>query len=789
MLQHYLKIAFRNLWKHKIFSLLNITGLALGLACSLLILLWVQQEKAVDAFHANGNRLFKVYEREYYDNKIDGNYETSGLLADEIKKQVPEVLHAATMQDENGTATLQSGEKKLKAEGSAAGADFFSMFSYPLVQGNAATALNTIASMAISEKLATAIFGSPATAMGKTMRFDNKRDFTIQAVFADIPERSSRRFDYIISWSGYLQDHPFVGKWYNSGPHTYVQLRPGADAGKVERKLQHFLDLYNPRDKSYRVELGLQPYPDVYLHSHFVNGNIEGGRIEYVHLFSLIAVFILVIACINFMNLATARSMKRAKEIGVRKVSGAARKALISQFIGESVLISTIAMTAALLLLSLLLPFFNELTGKHISLPIHQSAFWWKLAALTLATGILAGSYPAVFLSSFPPVLVLKGYFKPGSSSLTLRKGLVVFQFVLSAILIIGTLVITRQVNFIQKRNLGYDRENLVYVPFEGALLGKFNVFKTAALQMPGIQQVSLLSDSPTNIDMGTTTVEWPGKQPNSPIQFFVAQTSTDFIRTMKLSLVYGRDFSPAYPSDSTAYIINETAAKRMGFTLSAGNTLTLWGIKGPVIGILKDFHFKSLHEKIAPLIIKMSQQKNDGYILVRTSPGQTQQALQSLSSLYAQLNPAFPFSYRFSDEEYRKLYNSEQVVGRLCNVFAALAIFIACLGLLGLSLFSAEQRAKEISIRKVLGASVGSLFTLLSAEFLVLVLIALLIACPVAWYGAQHWLQDFAYHTTIGWGIFVAAGIASMLIALLMISFQILRAALANPVKRLRNE
>jgi hypothetical protein len=790
MLLHYCTTAFRQLRKHKIFSVINITGLTLGLASSLLILLWVQSELAMDAFHVNGKRLFKVYEREYYDNKTDGNYDTPGPLAAEMKKQFPEVEYAAAMQDENGEAALQYGDKVLKAEGTAAGADLFRMFSYPLVQGNAATALESTSSITLSAKLATAFFGSPSAAMGKTIRFDNRRDFIVSGVFADIPYTSSRRFDYVFNWDAYILDHPGVGKWYNSGPLTFVQLRPDADAAAVDRKLQHIEDAYTNRKPGYRVELGLQPYPEVYLHSHFTNGLVDGGRIEYVHLFSLVAVFILVIACINFMNLATARSMKRAKEIGVRKVSGAARTTLIGQFIGESLLVSSIAMVASLLLVALVLPAFNTLTGKQIALPFHDPGFWVRMVVLTLVTGLLAGSYPALFLSSFQPIRVLKGYFRVSGSSFWLRKGLVVFQFVLSAILIIGTIGVSKQVNFLQKRNLGYDRENLLYIPREGELLKKYELFKTTALQMPGVQMVSFVTNNPINLDQSTVTVDWPGKPAGVVIPFTTPGVDVDFIKTMKLQMAEGRDFSREFATDSSAYIINETAAQKMGYAgHAAGQSITLWGMKGTIIGVVKDFHFRSLHQQIQPLVMRIERHPGYGYLLVRTQPGKTQQALQNLARLCKQLNPAFPFSYRFSDAEYQQLYRSEQIVGRLCMVFTALAVLIACLGLLGLSLFSTEQKAKEISIRKVLGASVASLFALLSAEFLALVVLALLVACPIAWYGMNKWLQGFAYRTTLGWGIFAAAGIFSLLIALLMISFHTLRAALANPVKRLRNE
>jgi putative ABC transport system permease protein len=788
MLQNYLKIAWRNLWRNKFFSAINIAGLALGIAFSLLILLWVQSETGVDAYHTNSGRLYHVYEREYYDHKIDGNYDTPPLLAVELKRQIPEVEYVTTLQEGNETNTFRAGNKILKAEGTAARPDLFKMFSYPLLQGTPQSALNSPSGLAISRKMAALFFGDPQAAMGKTIRFNNARDFIITAVFEDLPDNASRRFDYLMSWDGFVKDRPYMKQWGLSGPQTYIQLRKDANPALVERKITHFLDKFKKQDNTYHVEYGLQKFSESYLHGSFVNGKVAGGRIEYVHLFSLIAVFILLIACINFMNLTTASSIKRAREIGVRKVAGAVRSVLIVQFIGEAMLLTVIAVSFSLLLVDMLLPLFNSVTQKHITLPFSRFNFWLQLAVLTLVTGLVSGSYPALFLSSFNPAKVLKGTAKLTSGAVWFRKGLVVFQFVLSMMLIIGTIIVSKQINFIGNRNLGYDKQNLIELPMEGELSSGFQAFKDEALKMPGIQVVTHMADSPVDLDNQNNEVDWDGRDPGTKVQFSTTVVGYDFVSAMKLKLLQGRDFSPDFPTDSTGFLINETAMKRMGYSDPIGKRITFGPIKGHIIGLIKDFNFESLHKPIEPLILRFD--KTYGYeLLVRTQPGKTRQALASLATLCRKLNPNFPFTYTFTDQEYQKLYQSEQIVGKLSNAFAFLAIFISCLGLLGLAIFTAEQRVKEIGIRKVLGASIHSLFLLMSTEFFSLVLIALIIASPLAWYTANNWLQGFAYHTTIEWSIFAMSAIFVILIALLTISFQTIKVALLNPVKSLRGE
>jgi predicted permease len=790
MIKNYLKIAWRNLIKNKAHTFINIAGLSVGLACSLLILLWVQNELSIDAYHKNGDRLYSVYERQYYDNKVHGQYGTPGVLADELKKQIPEI-EAASNLIYGDEYTFQVGDKILKMNGADAGDDFFKMLSVPLLQGNAQTALNSPVSLAISRKMAVAFFGSPQAAIGKTIRYENKKNFKVTGVFEDLPKTSSQKYDFVINWYSFLEENGWAKDWGNNGPATMIMLRADAKPALVEKKITHFLDNLNKDQKkgTFTEELGMQRLDEGYLHGNFDNGKIEGGRIEYVHLFTIVAIFILLIACINFMNLTTARSVKRAREIGVRKVVGAVRSVLIRQFLSESLFITTLAVTVSLVLLVLLLPVFNQITQKEIDLPFNQPLFWIKLAALTIITGLISGSYPALFLSSFNPVKVLKGTMKLDSGTTMFRKGLVIFQFALSVILITATIVVSRQMAYVQSKNLGYDRENLIYVPMNGELISKYNTFKEEALRMPGIQLVSRISSVPTNMSNTTGNVNWEGKDPNLNIEFTQASVGYDFVKTLKLQMLAGRDFSKDYPTDSVGYIINETALKRIKYEDPIGKPLTFWGKKGTIVGLVKDFHFNSLHDEIEPLVVRSREQESYGTIMVKTQPGKTKQALASLETLCKQINPSFPFAYNFSDQEYEKLYQNEQVVTKLSDAFAFLAIFISCLGLLGLAMFTAEQRIKEIGIRKVLGASVSSLFKLLSSEFLVLVVIALLIALPVSWYAMNHWLHRFAYRTPMQWWMFALSGATIILIAVLTVSFQAIKAALINPIKSLRSE
>jgi len=790
MLKNYLKIALRNLLRHKAFSAINIVGLALGMACSLLIMLWVQDEKAVDGFHVNGKQLFQVYEREHNEGRIEAGYATQGLLAEELKRVIPEVQYAGSLDYAAAPGTLntfEAGNKVIKESGNFAGADFFSMFSYPLLQGNPETALSAPAGIAISRKMAEEFFGSSEQAINKTIRFDNSENLQVRAVFENLPAHASRKFDFLRSWSDYVKQNDWVHNWGNTSPDTYIQLRKTANPAKVEAAIKDFVYRYKQKDNGSFTELGLQPFPEKYLHSTFKNGKPDGGRIEYVQLFTLVAIFILLIACINFMNLATAQSAKRAKEVGLRKVIGAFRSSLIRQFLGEALMLTFFSVILAVVLAAALIPAFNNLTGKQLSLPFAQPVFWATLTGLLMITGLVAGSYPALFMSSLNPVRVLKGSLKFSWQATFFRKGLVVFQFVLSILLIVGMIVIYRQVKFIQTTNLGYDRDNLVYIPIEGDLVKKFELFKEEAGNIPGIQSISKMRNSPTIIEHHTGSISWPGKDPNAQLSFADAVVGYDFVKTMKLQIQEGRDFSKDFASDSLSYILNETAVKKIGFKDPVGQTVTWGNHPGKIIGVLKDFHFSSMHQTIDPLIVRLDENWPWGTILVRVNGQHTKETIAALQKICTGLNPKFPFTYTFSDQEFANLYKSEEVVSQLANYFAVLAIFISCLGLFGLATFTAGQRTKEIGVRKVLGATASSVVGLLSKDFLKPLLIAITIATPLAWFVMNRWLSNYAYKIHLDWWIFALAGLLAVCIAMLTVSYQSIKSALMNPVTSLR--
>ncbi|WP_152268413.1 ABC transporter permease [Agriterribacter humi] len=792
MFKNYFKTAWRNMVHNKAFSAINISGLALGITCSLLIMLWVQDERSIDGFHANSSRLYQVYERQHYDGKVEAGYSTQGLLADELKRVIPEIQYASGLEYAAAPGALSTFEVETrinKMSGFFAGADFFSMFSFPLLEGKPESALNTPEGIAISRKMAELFFGSPEKAIGQAIRYENKDELQVTAVFENTPSNSSMQFDFLRSWKAFVKENAWVNNWGNTSPSTYVQLSAGADPLKVKARIKDFVYNYRQKEKGFVVELDLQSYPEKYLHSSFKNGKIDGGRIEYVRLFTLVAAFILLIACINFMNLATARSAKRSKEVGVRKVIGASRYALIGQFTGEAMLLTCISVLIAVILVALLLPAFNTLTGKQLYVPITKPFFWTSLAGLLLVTGLVAGSYPAFFLSSLKPVKVLKGSLTFSWSAIFFRKALVVFQFALSIVFIVGMIVIYKQMNYVQTINLGYDRENLVYIPIEGDLVKNYAQFKEEAGKIPGILSISKMRNSPTVIEHHTSSIGWPGKDPNLTVSFSDGVVGYDFVKTMKLELKDGRDFSRDFGTDSASFLLNETAAAKMGYKDPVGQPVS-WGNRpGKIIGVLKDFHFNSIHQSIEPLILRLDENWGWGTILVRAGAGKTKATITGLEKIGKSLNPKFPFTYQFSDLEYMKLYKSEQVVSKLSNYFAFLAVFISCLGLLGLAMFTAEQRTKEIGVRKVLGASVPNIIALLSSYFIKLVLVAILIASPIAWYAMNRWLQGFAYKIDIIWWIFALAGLLTIGVALLTVGYQSIKAAVANPVKSLRTE
>ena len=787
MLKNYLKIAWRNLWKNKSFSLINILGLALGMACSLLIMLWVKDEMAMDQFHENDARLYKVMENQHYSGTVNTIEATPGILAENIVKDIPEIEMASQLLWEE-TPVFAVGNIFDNEKGRYVQGDFLRMFSFGLSQGDPNTALKRPDGVVISQKVADKYFKGQDP-MGKTIRIDNKDDVIVTGILKEISKSSYMKFDFLMSYYRWQKnDNEWSKEWGNNGPRAVVMLAKNASVEKVNAKIRGYIKRKN---KGSNVEIFLTNYGDSYLHSKWDSGKQSGGRIEYVRIFTIVAIFILVIACINFMNLATARSVKRAKEVGLRKVVGAYKWSLISQFMGESILITFISLLFAIGLVFLMLPSFNELTSKQLSLNLLNPFLLLTLLGLTAVTGLVAGSYPALFMSSLNPVVILKGALKFKPSAAYFRQGLVVFQFGLSILLILAMIVVYNQIQFIQTKNLGFNRENLLYISdVEKSMGTRFASFKEAVESRPGIKSVTVSQATPLEVGSSTMGVSWPGKDTTQQLLFSVNPAGFDFVKTMGIKLVDGRDFSPEYGTDTTNYLINEAAAKQIGYKDPVGKELTMWGKKGKIIGLMKNFHIGSLHVAIEQLIVSLqSKKENLGAVLIRTEAGQTKQALAQIEEVYKRFNPGFPFKYYFADQEFGNLYKAENVVSKLSGYFAFLAIFISSLGLFGLAAFTAEQRTKEIGVRKVLGASVANLVGMLSKDFVKLVAIAAIITFPIAWYFLTGWLEKYAYRIEIQWWYFVVTAIAALMIALVTVSFQAIKAALLNPVKTLKSE
>jgi putative ABC transport system permease protein len=790
MIFTHLKTGWRNLLRNKVYSLINILGLSLGVTASMLSALWVVDEYNVDAFHEDLDRIYVVTSTEYTGHEITyGGHDAPALLCEELPKVFPEVEYATGYSSAFYNTFAHNGHVEM-LPGVYAGPDFFKIFSYRILAGSRDAALQTPESIAISRQVATNFYGAPGKALDQIIKFQNDRELKITAVFEDVGDNSSEQFQFVMSYEIFKQrEGDWINNWHNSGPTTFVKLREHADEDAMKSKIRLFIKNY---DKEWsdidRLELGLQPYGEKYLHSNFKNGVVDGGRIEYVRLFTLVAAFILLIACINFMNTSTARSIKRAKEIGVRKVVGAARIMLASQFMIEALMFTAMAVLFSVVFLMILLPAFNLVVGKHIPAPITNVNFWLGLLLLTIITGAIAGSYPALLLSSFKPIAALKSNFKVNVSSISFRRVLVVVQFALSMIFIVGTIVISKQVDFIQNKNLGYDKYNLLYVPLTGKLGHNFQAFSNEMTQLPGVASVSRMQARPVELENTTVDVAWPGKLPGSKPVFAQSAIGYNFVKTMNMQLVAGRDFSEAF-ADSSNYVINESAAKIIGYKDPIGMPLKFWGVDGTIVGVVKDFHFNTLHVPIEPMIMRLRSKSEGGYALVRTEPGKTAQVIAELEQLHKKINPDFPFAYQFADEELAWSYRSEQVAYKLSRYFAFLSIFISCIGLLGLAIFTAEQRVKEMGIRKVLGATVVQIVSLLSQDFLKLISIAIFLSLPVSWYFMKEWLSGFEYNVGIQWWMFALAASSTIVVALIILGLQAIRSATTNPVDSLRTE
>ncbi|MBC8153900.1 MAG: ABC transporter permease [Bacteroidetes bacterium] len=785
MFRNYLKISVRSLLKQKLYSGINIFGLALGMACALLIGLWVRDELSYDRFLPDAENVYLVRLNTISNGDILTSSVTPGPLQEAIAKDIPQVA-AVTKLDYGPELLIKVGEKSAKEKGHFATADFFGVFDLPILYGDPKAALTQPDKIVITRKVAETYF-TGVSALGKTLQLDNDKIYTVGGVIENLPTSSTLQFDWLVNWT--VQEQSWQKMWGNAVVSTFARLRPNTTVTQTEATMKSLFARYADKSNegSYPI---LQPIIDLHLYSEYKNGKAIGGRVEYVRIFSIVALFILMIACINFMNLATARSAMRAREVGVRKVVGALRSSLIGQFLSESMLTSLLAVALALGLVWFVLPTFNTVFEKQLTLGLTNASLWLIIAGLVLITGLLSGSYPALFLSGLQPVKILKGRLQFGTGPALFRRALVVFQFSLSIFLIVGMLAVGRQMDYLRTRNLGLDRENVIYVPLEGGLNGetKTEIVRQMVMRQPSIVSATTTDALPIDVQGSSSNLEWPGRVPSMEVSVSPMQVGGDFIRTMNIEILVGRDFRTGSLVDSSNYIINEAAAKLMGMKDPVGKEVKFWRGPGRIVGLIKNFHLKSLHQAITPLIL-MSNPHENSYLLVKTRPGQTQQAIVSLERITKQFNPDYPFEYHFVDEAYEKLYNAEQQVNTLVNYFGILAILISCLGLFGLAAFTAEQRTKEIGVRKVLGASVASIVGLLSTDFMRLIVIALVLVTPLAWWATNEWLSTFAYRTDLAWWVFAGAGLLAIVVALLTVSFQSIRAALMNPVKSLRSE
>ncbi|MGV3639229.1 MAG: ABC transporter permease [Adhaeribacter sp.] len=807
MFRNHLKIALRNLWRHKAFSAINVLGLAIGLATCLVILLFVGHELSYDRYHEKADRIVRVVFRGSMRGNLIREASVMPPVARTLRADYPEVLDATRLRH-GGAPMVSYGKRSFREEGFAyVDSNFFSVFTLPFLQGDPQTALTQPGTMVISRAAARRYFGA-ADPMGKVLQLKTwKQAYRVSGVIDRVPENSHFQLDLFASM--HSEPDARSASWMTSNYYTYLVLPPGYDHKKLEAKLPQAVEKYlGPqlkqamgmtlgqfRRQGNDIGLFLEPLTSIHLHSESTNDLRPAGDIRAVYIFSAIALFMLLLAAINFMNLSTAGASRRAREVGVRKVLGSVRGQLVRQFLLESVLLTGLALLLALLLVQLALPWFNNLAGKSLRFDLVAHPAWLPALLLGgLLVGLLAGSYPAFFLSAFKPVEVLKGRFTAGKNSIGLRSGLVVFQFFVSVSLMIGTVLVYQQLQFIWNKDLGYDKEQVLVLPETWVLGSRQDVFRNQLLQDPRVLRVSASGYLPAGPSYGNNNMSHAAGKPGELIKNLKYEVDHHYIPTLGMQLVAGRNFSPNLASDSMGVILNETAARAFGWGKDPlGQRLSdLINNEGDkvtyhVIGVVKDFHFRSFHERISPLIMVLGRHNSSLIVKVRTDD--MAGLLSTLKNRWNSLTQEAPFTWSFLDERFQQTYEQERKLGTLLAIFAGLTIFIACLGLLGLAIFTAEQRSKEMGIRKVLGASVADILALLSKDFLKLVLLANLLAWPLAWWGMHQWLQDFAYRIPIRWWVFGAAAGTALLVALVTVGLQALRTARANPVKALGRE
>lgn len=796
MLRNYFIIAFRALAKNKGYTFINIAGLATGMAVAMLIGLWIWDELTFNRYHKNYDRLAQVWQHNMYNGVKESQVSNPYVLAEEIRNNFGGDFKYVIQSTWNFGRILTVGDKKFNKSGMYWEPEVIDMLSINLIKGDPAQALKDPYSIVLSESVAKTFFGD-ADPIGQMMRISDKTDVRVTGVYTDLPHNSTfREMSFMMPWALYISENEWIrtmdDPWGSNFTQTWAQLTDQADFEKVSAKIVNVkYNKLSAEDRRYKPEVFLHPMSKWHLYSEFKEGKNVGGRIEFVWMFGIIGVFVLLLACINFMNLSTARSEKRAREVGIRKSIGSLRSQLVSQFFCESVVVAMLAFVVAIGLVYLALPQFNQVADKQLTLAIGSPAFWLSGLGFTIITGLVAGSYPALYLSSFEPVKVLKGTFRVGRLASIPRQVLVVLQFTVSVTLIIGTIVVFRQIQFAKDRPIGYDRNGLINVYLNTNDIHKhFDVVRNELKSQRAIVEMAEAGSPTTQVWNSNGGFTWQGKDPSLAVDFPNNGVSHEFGKTVGWQFKDGRDFSREFASDSNAFVINESAEKFLGFENAVGEVLTWDERPYTIVGVIKDMIIESPYEPVRPSLWHIDRYGNINLAILKLNPEMSaHEAIEKVKKVFTKYSPASPFSHEFVDVEYARKFSNEERVGKLASFFAVLAIFISCLGISGLASFVAEQRTKEIGVRKVMGASVTNLWGLLTKEFLMLVVISLCVAMPAAWYLMNIWLEKYEYRSTFAWWIFAAAGLAALSITLMTVSYQSIKAALANPVKSLRSE
>ncbi len=794
MIKNYFKIAWRNLVRSKGYSAINIGGLAVGMAVAMLIGFWVYDELTFDKYHKNYDRIAQVMQHANFNGKVESQVSNPAVMGPEIKEKYGSDFKHVLQASWTGGHLLSIGDKHISKVGMFFEPGAPEMLSLEMIRGTRA-GLNDPYSILLSESVAESIFGKDDP-INKILKFDRSYDVKVSGVYRDLPDNTTfREIKIIMPWQLWLIQNPWAktirDPWGSNFSQTFVQVADHADMEKVSAKIKNVkLDNVSEDDKKYQWTVFLQPMSKWNLFNEFKNGKNTGGNIRYIWLFGIIGVFVLILACINFMNLATARSEKRAKEVGIRKTIGSLRWQLIKQFFAESYAVVLLSFVLSLGLVILLLPLFNEVAGKKIEIPWINPVFWLSGIVFILVTGLLAGSYPALYLSSFQPLKVLKGTFRVGRFASVPRKILVVTQFTVSVMLIIGTIIVYQQIQHARNRPVGYTRHGLININLEKEIQQHFETVRNELISSGAIEDVAASNSPLTQVWNSNGGFDWEGKDPNLAVDFPNNRVSYEFGKTVNWNIKEGRDFSRTFATDSAAFIINESAARFLGMKEPVGKILKWNNRPFTIIGIVNDIMQESPFYPVRPSLYHVGKYEDMYNLVLKLNPQQSvKQSLSRIEQVLKKYTPTVPFDYKFVDEEFGNKFSAEERIGKLSSYFAILAIFISCLGLFGMASFVAEQRTKEIGIRKVLGASVTNLWRLLSIEFVVLVIFSCILAAPVAYYYCDNWLTNYDYRITISWTVFVLAAVVALLITLVTVSFQAIKAALANPVKSLRTE